>query len=72
MDKRTKEGREQEIIDYVNSNGGFSIFWITDNQKRAAAAMRLQNNGILVVTPHIYPWSYARIEKPQNPKTPGL
>ena len=33
IDGRTKAGQELEIINRVNNHGGFSIFWITANQK---------------------------------------
>jgi hypothetical protein len=50
MDKRTQEGQEEIIIDYVKRNGGFTIFWVTANKKRAHAAMRLEQSGRLIKT----------------------
>lgn len=50
MDKRTQEGQEEMILDYVRKHGGFTIFWITENQKRAHAAMRLEQSGRLITT----------------------
>jgi len=61
IDGRTKAGQELEIINRVNNHGGFSIFWITANQKRACAGMRLQESGRMEVTPKGYPWSDAII-----------
>ncbi len=50
MDKRTQEGQEEMILDYVRKHGGFTIFWVTENQKRAHAAMRLEQSGRLITT----------------------
>ena len=38
IDLRTREGNEKEVIRQVLEFGGFSIFWVTENQKRACAA----------------------------------
>jgi len=60
IDLRTREGREKEIIDRINEYGGFSIFWVTDNQKRAHAADRLIERGVIIRQKDDYPWcSYA-------------
>lgn len=56
MDLRTREGIEQQIIDQVRESGGFSIFWITDNQKRDCAAMRLEERGDITGTGGGMPW----------------
>lgn len=55
-DKRTRAGRENEVIEQVNTYGGFSVFWITAYQARALAAERLVMSGAIVVTPRQYPW----------------
>lgn len=55
-DKRTRAGREQEVIDQVISSGGFSVFWITDNLKRACAGERLTKSGAIITTPKQFPW----------------
>lgn len=55
-DLRTREGREKEIIDRINEHGGFSILWVTDNQKRAVAADRLIARNVIIRQKDAYPW----------------
>lgn len=50
LDGRTREGAEQEILHEIDAAGGVfgtSIFWITANRKRAAAATRLIERGVI-------------------------
>jgi hypothetical protein len=47
IDGRTREGKEQEVINQVKNYGGFTIFWVTQHQSRACAAVRLVDNGTL-------------------------
>jgi len=63
MDKRTQEGQEEVILDHVRKHGGFSVFWITENQKRAHAAMRLEQSGRLITTKLGYPYYKATINE---------
>lgn len=57
LDMRTAKDQEQDVINYVKKHGGFSIFWVTDNQKRACAATRLVESGRIVRIPdNGYPW----------------
>ena len=57
IDERTLEGQEQLVINYVEANGGFSIFWVTEHKKRAHAAMRLLKRGVLKETRKAgFPW----------------
>ena len=41
LDLRTREGREDEVRRQVRDFGGFSVFWVTENERRAQAADRL-------------------------------
>ena len=61
VDKRTREGQEYLVLEQIKKYGGFSIFWITENQKRAHAATRLDLRGVITVTPKQFPWSSAAI-----------
>lgn len=47
-DLRTKEGREAEVLEQVRQHGGFSVYWVTDNTKRAHAADKLEETGVIV------------------------
>jgi hypothetical protein len=57
----TREQWENKVIDQVRENGGFSIFWVTQNQFIANAADRLVASGRMVVMPKKFPWSDAKI-----------
>ncbi len=57
LDARTREGAEAEVLRQVREHGGFSIFWVTANRKRAAAAERIVARGAIV--PDVdapFPW----------------
>lgn len=41
-DLRTKKGREAEVLEQVRMYKGFTVFWATENQKRAHAICRLE------------------------------
>ncbi len=61
-DLRTRYARETEVIKQVVANKGFSIFWATENQKRACAIARLARRGVIeVVNGGEYPWCRYRI-----------
>lgn len=60
MDLRTKEGRRQEILEQVAEDGGFSIFWITENQLRAKVGEEMVKKGELVEISRRFP--YYRME----------
>ena len=55
-DYRTKEGQEAEVLAQVEKHGGFSVFWVTENQKRAHAAERLQDRGAIIRDGGSFPW----------------
>lgn len=67
FDKRTREGQEREVLGYVRTFGGLSIFWITDNQKRANAVQRLEDSGRIVrhmrSKRNKYPWCVYSLAK---------
>lgn len=66
LDGRTREGYERQVLQQVMAHGGFSIFWVTENQKRAHAAERLVKEGRIVRTGGSYPWmefSFTRVVK---------
>lgn len=48
IDLRTRRGREQEVLDEVRQYGRLTVFWITENQKRAWAVCRLERSGAIV------------------------
>jgi hypothetical protein len=53
-----------EVIEQVRRFGGFSAFWVTDNQKRAKAADALQAAGVIVRTEMgQFPWAPYRLVK---------
>lgn len=56
VDFRTKEGQETEVLAQVEKHGGFSVFWVTENQKRAHAAERLQDRGAIIRDGGAFPW----------------
>ena len=68
IDLRTREGREREVLEQVRQFGGFTVFWVTANQKRAWAADRLTTDGRIVCEPshakHAYPWCVYRLATP--------
>ena len=57
---RTKKGQEHYVLGYIRRHGGASIFWITENQRRACAVQRLQDSGEIVremdSPSDLYPW----------------
>ncbi len=63
MDLRTKAGRREEVLNQVREDGGFSIFWVTENYLRAVVAQQMQESGEIETdnTKHPYPWIAARI-----------
>lgn len=56
VDYRTKAGQETEVLAQVEKHGGFSVFWVTENQKRAHAAERLQERGAIIRDGGAFPW----------------
>jgi hypothetical protein len=62
IDLRTREGQEAQILAKVRLHGGFSIFWITETQRRACAADRLVRYGRIVPGKECgYPWCSWRL-----------
>lgn len=56
-DLRTRKGREAEVIQQIETFNGFSVFWATENQKRAWAITRLEEAGTIRSTKTgSYPW----------------
>jgi len=53
---RTRKGQEELILIQIRQHGGFSIFWVTENQRRASAACRLEDAGKIKRLPDTYPW----------------
>ena len=66
MDKRTKQGQEELILDHIRKHGSFTIFWITENQKRSHAAMRLEQSGKVTTTKLGFPNLKATINEEKN------
>jgi len=44
----TAKGNQEHVIEQVRQYGGFTVFWVTDTQKRAEAATRLQEAGVIL------------------------
>lgn len=66
-DERTKEGQEELVLRQVRNHGGFSIFWVTENQKRACAASRLVERGVLVADKECsFPWHSYKVKGEQQ------
>lgn len=60
------KGQERLVLAEVRECGGFSLFWVTENSKRAEAAKRLIDRGVLVRGKDQYPWySYTINEEKQ-------
>ena len=55
-DLRTRRGREKEVVEQVQAEGGFSIFWATVDIKRAHAIARLEKAGRLRRDGGEFPW----------------
>ena len=68
VDYRTREGCEREVLNAVQKDGGFSIFWITENQKRAYAGTRLVNDGRIIRTGGDFPWMKFKLAAKENGK----
>jgi len=65
-DLRTRAGRRQGILDYVRENGGYSIFWVTENHLRACVATDMVQSGELETDTESrgFPWIGAKIISP--------
>ena len=48
LDMRTRAGHEGEVLRKVQLDGGFTVFWVCENLKRAYAATRLEERGEIV------------------------
>lgn len=66
-DLRTRAGREAEVIERIRAWGGATVFWLTENQKRAHATERLEAAGRIVrdrsATNDKYPWCVFRLNE---------
>lgn len=45
---RTRAGQEEAVRKYIRKNCGFSVFWATENARRAQAIDRLYDSGELI------------------------
>ena len=55
-DARTTKGQIKEILRQVRIHGGYSIFWITSNPKRASIATDMVDAGVIISNGGSYPW----------------
>ena len=55
-DGKTYAGQVKEILNQVKRHNGFSIFWVTENDKRASIATDIVNAGIIESVESGYPW----------------
>ena len=61
--QRRKQNERARIIEMVKSLGGFSVFWITQNQIRSRVASEMIDIGDLVEDPEsTYPWVSAQLK----------
>jgi hypothetical protein len=60
-DRRTRKGREREIIEEIKERGCLSCFWISDSSSRAAACERLEKRKIVLLTKMPFPMYRAKI-----------
>ena len=60
-DRRTRSGREKEVLDQIREFGGFSTFW--PNQPIACAIERLKQSGKIKFETAPFPWCKAKIVK---------
>ena len=55
---------EADVASQVANHGGFTVFWITENQERARAADRLVEKGIIEpVDGKSFPWCGYRLRQ---------
>lgn len=67
MDGRTREGQDSMVIEKIQGDGGFSIFWATETQRRACAIERLQKRGDILSVGGDYPFcKYVLTAKPKS------
>jgi len=63
----TRSQNERAVLNCLRKHRRVSIFWITDNQQRASAVQRLQDNGVIVrhrKSKHdAFPWCVFSIAK---------
>jgi hypothetical protein len=61
-DRRTRAGREAEVIQKIRTDGGFSVFWGSENSGRGNAIARLTIAGeITQLEGALYPWCKMRV-----------
>lgn len=60
---RTKEGQENIVLREIKANGGFTIFWATDNQRRAKTVDWLIESGKIIRGKDVYPWCSYKINQ---------
>jgi hypothetical protein len=64
VDRRTRRGSELEAVEQVRRFGGFTVFWATDDMRRARALERLSDRGVIVRLrrqPRPFPWCAYRL-----------
>ena len=60
----TRNGREAEVLGKIEAEKGFTVFWATENQKRACAITRLEKAGrISRIEIGQYPWCPYKLGK---------
>ena len=58
----TARGQIREILIQVKQHGGYSIFWITENPKRASIATDMVEEGLIYEDKKTgYPWCSMKI-----------
>lgn len=69
LDFRTNEGQREFIKNKIRRDGGFSVFWATENQKRAIAITDLFESGEIINEGGDFPWH--KVSLPLTPPTEG-
>lgn len=73
-DYRTRLGQQHLVMARIRAHGGASIFWLTENQKRAHAADRLVADGFIMRRKDdprdSYPWCVFTVNEPPRPLKP--
>jgi hypothetical protein len=66
LDLRTRSGNEDMVRRQIEKYGKISVFWATENQKRAWAIDRLEDKGEIVrinPNPYHFPWCGYKTQK---------
>lgn len=63
-DKRTRLGREIEVLEKIKEDGGVNLYWATENQGRASAIDRLIASGSIKCLGGQFPFNRYKVVSP--------